>query len=277
MADPAWVGVGGLVASTLSAFAAYLAIRQNIIQRRIANKVQITLKGVEINLARRKIIKFIDLTNDSSDFTMNPPLINIGLGPALKFEYSWDFDYFKHFKKIGLKYVRDEINLSTKDYLDYIHSNSYAFQYSKEINSEFINLLGNGKTAWFSHANKYKDVDYILPWSVSSKETYLTLPNIIPMLLTYYLWEHSKSPIGMYLPIVGPTLTLSYEDITGVKRKEVFTSSFVCTRTSQKNDTIEAGFRLTFSPSLSRTAQRIQRIRKSYAEFMDEHDHNKNK
>lgn len=46
MADPAWVGVGGLVASTLSAFAAYLAIRQNIIQRRIANKVQITLKGV---------------------------------------------------------------------------------------------------------------------------------------------------------------------------------------------------------------------------------------
>ena len=277
MADPAWVGVGGLVASTLSAFAAYLAIRQNIIQRRIANKVQITLKGVEVNLARRKIIKFIDLTNDSSEFTINPPLINIGLGPALKFEYSWDFDYFKHFKKIGLKYVSDEKNLSTKEYLDYIHSNSYAFQYSKEINSELIHLLGNGKTAWFSHANKYKDVDYILPWSVSSKETYLTLPNIIPMLLAYYLSEHSKSPIGMYLPIVGPTLTLSYEDITGVKRKEVFTSSFVCTRTSQKNDTIEAGFSLTFSPSLSRTAQRIQRIRKSYAEFMDEYDHNKNK
>ena len=45
MADPTWLGLGGLVASTLSALAAYLAIRQNIIQRRISNKVQITVEG----------------------------------------------------------------------------------------------------------------------------------------------------------------------------------------------------------------------------------------
>lgn len=277
MADPAWVGVGGFVASTLSAFAAYLAVRQSIIQRRISNKVQITLKGVKVNLTRRKIIKAIDLTNDHVEFTMKPSLINIGLGPALKFEYSWDFDYFKHFKNSNIKNISSETNVSSKDYLGYIHSNNYTFQYSKDTNSEFIHLLGNGKTAWFNHSNKYKDIDYILPWSVSNNETYLTLPNIIPMLLAYYLSEHSKSATGMFSPIPGPILTLSYEDITGVKRKEVFTSSFVCTNTSIRNDTIEAGFSLTFSPSLSRTEQRIQKIRKSYADFISEHDFNKNK
>ncbi|HBT8505789.1 TPA: hypothetical protein MCL24_005420, partial [Klebsiella pneumoniae] len=95
MADPTWLGLGGLVASTLSALAAYLAIRQNIIQRRISNKVQITVKGVEINLERRKIINSIDLTSNSDEFTMKPFIINIGLGPALNFVYSWDFDYLK--------------------------------------------------------------------------------------------------------------------------------------------------------------------------------------
>ncbi|EOZ9510061.1 hypothetical protein ACTPL4_004690 [Klebsiella pneumoniae] len=277
MADPTWLGLGGLVASTLSALAAYLAIRQNIIQRRISNKVQITVKGVEINLARRKIINSIDLTSNSDEFTMKPFIINIGLGPALNFVYSWDFDYLKHLEINEVIGIGNENDIHSKQYLKHINSNKYSFEYSNETNAEFIHILGNGKTAWFHHPKKNNEIDYILPWSVSKSEVHLKLPNLIPMLLAHYLAEYSKSSIGMFLPITGPTLILCYEDITGVKIKEVFTSSFVCTRTSIKGDTYEAGFSLTFSPRLSRTAQVIQRIRKSYVEFIKENDFNKNK
>ncbi|CAH3672669.1 hypothetical protein [Klebsiella oxytoca] len=277
MADPAWLGLGGLVASTLSALAAYLAIRQNIIQRRISNKVQITVKGCEINLSRRKIINSINLINDKDEFTMKPFIINIGLGPALNFVYSWDFDYLKHLNMNEIKNIGNENKTPTKQYIKIIDSKNYFFEYSNEINSEFIHILGNGKTAWFHHPKKNNEIDYILPWSVSKSEVPLKLPNLIPILLAHYLTKYSKASIGMFLPITGPTLILCYEDITGVKIKEVFTSSFVCTRTSIKGDTFEAGFSLTFSPRLSRTSQVIQRIRKSYVDFMNEHDYNKNK
>ncbi|HID5461647.1 TPA: hypothetical protein ACXEQN_005400, partial [Klebsiella pneumoniae] len=180
MADPTWLGLGGLVASTLSALAAYLAIRQNIIQRRISNKVQITVKGVEINLARRKIINSIDLTSNSDEFTMKPFIINIGLGPALNFVYSWDFDYLKHLEINEIIGIGNENDIHSKQYLKHINSNKYSFEYSNETNAEFIHILGNGKTAWFHHPKKNNEIDYILPWSVSKSEVHLKLPNLIP-------------------------------------------------------------------------------------------------
>lgn len=277
MADPAWVGLGGLAASTLSALAAYLAIRQNIIQRRISNKVQITLKGVEFNLARRKIINPIMLTHDNDEFTLKPPLINIGLGPALNFEYSWEFDYFKHLKMNKIKRIISDTDILSKLYLKHVNSSKYSFEYSNGDNSEYIHMLGHGKAALYPHTKINKELDYILPWSVSKSEVFLKLPNLIPMLLTYYITKYSESSTGMFLPMTGPTLILRYEDITGVKKKEIFTTKFECTRISIKGDTFESSFSLNFSPRLSRTAQLIQRIRKSYADFINEHDFNKNR
>ena len=85
MADPAWLGYGGLTASALSAIAAYLAIRQTVIQRKLSNKVQIITKDVKIKIDKTKIVNkgVFDAISKNNNPTL--PILNVGLGPALKF------------------------------------------------------------------------------------------------------------------------------------------------------------------------------------------------
>ena len=89
MADPAWLGYGGLTASALSAVAAYLAIRQTVIQRKLSNKAQIITKDVKIKLDKTKIERNIAFNALSRNYTPFLPVLNVGLGPALKFKYKW--------------------------------------------------------------------------------------------------------------------------------------------------------------------------------------------
>ncbi len=49
MVEPSWVGLGGLAASILSALAAYLAIRQTMLQRKASLKPQLIINNLEIN------------------------------------------------------------------------------------------------------------------------------------------------------------------------------------------------------------------------------------
>lgn len=274
MAEPSWVGLGGLVASTLSALAAYLAIRQTIIQRRISNKVQIITKNIKINIGKRKIHGFVEFTNKSNDFVnqtddfkIQLPLLNVGLGPALKFEYAWRFDYEKNLAINNIAKTNTHLRFDSKEYLNEVNSKVYSYTYDDSDGDIYINILGNGNSSWFNQQEKYTEIDYILPWGINKEEVSLQVPKLITMLLAQHCLVSPKTSNDMFRPIKGPVLTLKYEDITGLKKQEIFTSAFRVERTRLENDNFEAEFSLSFFHTPSWTSVVSQKIRKKYANW----------
>ncbi|EJD5900264.1 hypothetical protein ACSD1S_004360 [Escherichia coli] len=263
MADPAWLGYGGLTASALSAVAAYLAIRQTVIQRKLSNKAQIITKDVKIKLDKTKIERNIAFNALSRNYTPFLPVLNVGLGPALKFKYKWIFDYEKHLKLNGIRKLDNEHNYLTNDYKTAISANEYCYQFEVQGHS-YISILGFGESQWYSQEEEYTDIVYILPWSVNKEEVNLRIPMLIPMLLSNYLLDKTRSHEDMLTTIDGPELTIEYEEISGTTKKEYFSSKYQINRYTIRGDTVEATFTLTFSHGLSRTALVLQRVRERY-------------
>ncbi|HHU0616701.1 hypothetical protein K1J48_22125 [Enterobacter hormaechei] len=263
MADPAWLGYGGLTASALSAIAAYLAIRQTVIQRKLSNKVQIITKDVKIKIDKTKIVNkgVFDAISKNNNPTL--PILNVGLGPALKFKYQWIFNYEKHFLLNKIKKLDDEHTFDTKGYKAAMMANEYCYQLDKQGHT-YISLLGFGQSKWYSHEEQYSDVVYILPWSVNKEEVNLHIPTLIPTLLSNYLLDKISLHENMLTQIDGPVLLIEYEEISGTTKKEFFSTEYRINRFSIRGDTVEATFNLTFSHGLSWTALLLQRIRKRY-------------
>lgn len=271
MAEPAWLGYGGLAASALSAIAAYLAIRQTVIQRKISNKAQIITKDVKIKIDKINIDKSKTVNNFafnalSNQQTPTLPILNVGLGPALKFKYQWIFDYERNFKLNGFKKLDSEYDYQAKEYNSAIRANEYCYQIDRKDYS-YISILGYNKSKWYYQQEKYSDVVYILPWSVNKEEVNLTIPPLIPMLLSNYFFNETASHDEWPDTIAGPDLIIEYEEISGTIKKEIFASKYKFNELTLRRDTIEATFSLIFSPSLSWTALVIQRLRKRYEKW----------
>lgn len=266
MAEPAWLGYGGLAASAFSAVAAYLAIRQSIIQRKISNKVQIITKDVKIKLDKTKIVNNIAFNVLLKNINCSLPILNIGLGPALKFKYQWVFDYEKFMFLNGIKKLESKYNYETAEYREAIRANEYCYQFNKEGHI-YISILGHSESRWYSQEEKYLDVVYILPWSVNKEEVNLSIPKLIPILLSNYLLDKTHSHDEMLTSIDGPDLIIEYEDISGTIKKEIFSSKYKINAFSIRGDTVEATFSMTFSHGISWTALVLQRIRKRYDEW----------
>jgi len=274
MAEPAWLGYGGLAASALSAIAAYLAIRQTVIQRKISNKAQIITKDIKIKIEKINIDKSKTVNNFafnalSNQQTPTLPVLNVGLGPALKFKYQWIFDYEKNLTLNGFRKLDSEYDYQAKEYNSAIRANEYCYQIENK-DYTYITILGHNKSRWYYQEEKYSDVVYILPWSVNKEEVNLTIPPLIPMLLSNYLFNETTSHDLWLDTITGPHLIIEYEEISGTVKKEIFASKYKLNEFTLRRDTLEATFSLVFSPSLSWTALVIQRLRKRYEKWKTE-------
>lgn len=278
MSEPSWISVGGLVASVFSALAAYLAIRQTIIQRRIANKVQIITSTSHVIIRQKEGLKKIVLSKLLTTKNTKLEILNVGLGPALKFNYQWVFDFDKYFSLYGIKKLNSKFNYKTEEYQLAEPADEYSYLYHIHENKiTAVSILGHYEVSFYGYTEKHDDVKYILPWSVKKEGENITIPSLMVSLLSSYMLSQARSDHSSPLFVEGPRLIISYEDLNGIKNKTEYESTYRINSLSFKDADIEATFTLSLSQGPSRTASALQKIRKSYADFMNEHDFNKNR
>lgn len=261
MAEPTWLGYGGLAASTLSAIAAYLAIRQSIVQRKITNKVQLITKNTSFKITGVKSRNSIKIDRFSDTFKQDISIINVGPGPAINIEYQWIFDYENALIKSGI--IKSNKENPNKN-LDELNAGNYIFRYT-DIGVKYVEIIRQGEPTWVFQDGKYKDVDYILPWSVHKEEVSFRIPNLMMILLIRECLGDGNDTIDMFQIIKGPMLIVKYEDITGSKSTNVFTSKFRNTNVRIGDDGYEVEFTIFLEPFRSKTAVVLERVRRWYA------------
>lgn len=277
MAEPNWISVGGLVASAFSALAAYLAIRQTIIIRRVSNKVQIITKTANATVSQQEIDKKIILGKLLNVTSSKIDILNVGLGPALRFKYQWVFDYEKYFPLYGISKLDSKFNYETDEYNNALIASKYSYIYYMNGNSKTaISIIGYYETTVYSHIEMHDDIAYVLPWSVKNEEEKISIPSLITSLLISNFIAKYRSNHNSPLIIEGPNLIIYYEDISGTKHKKIFSSIYRLNSLEISEKGLEATFTLSFSQSPSWTTSILQKIRKSYTDFIFEYDSNKN-
>lgn len=267
MSDPSWLGFGGLVASALSALAAYLAIQQTIKQRRISNKVQLILKNNTILINVDNLFTPIPLSKNDEQFNISTSVINVGLGPAIKVEYEWIFDYKKAFSDINVLEFNREDTIPGEEPRDILNEKKYHYVSYKTNDSIKIGIFGFGSFTPFTQNIKYTDISYILPCDVEKKESELTFPNIAIIILLQLIIYKIESFDKAFEPIPGPTLIIRYEDVTGVKEEKIYKSTINLGKVTGKLDSTqsEVTLCLNYSHQYTWTAIALEKIRERYA------------
>lgn len=267
MSDPNWLGFGGLVASALSALAAYLAIQQTIKQRRLANKVQLILQDNKISISLDNLLLPIPLNKQIEQYKTALPILNVGLGPALKIEYEWIFDYEQFLSNIGASKFDGKVPFIENTYQERIDKSEYSFFYNKGSDSIRVGIFGFGAFHPYIEKNKYNDINYILSYGVEKQQTELNISPLIIALLIQSVLKNTNDFTKLFEPIDGPTLILRYEDITGVKEERIYKSSMKLETINgdPSNRQQELMFSLSYSHAYTWTAMARERLRKEYA------------
>ncbi|MCK7077833.1 hypothetical protein L8P89_21475 [Enterobacter roggenkampii] len=278
MAEPSWISVGGLVASGFSALAAYLAIRQTIIQRKIANKVQIITSTSNVTIRQKEGLNKIGLSKLLSTKNTKLEILNVGPGPALKFDYQWAFDFDKYFSSYGIKKLDSKFTYETEEYKSAQSADEYSYLYHTHENEiTAISILGRHEVSFYGYTEKHDDIKYILPWSVKKEGEYITIPSLIVRLLSSCMLAQTRSEDNRALFTEGPRLIISYEDLNGIKKRTEYKSTYRINSLSFKDTDIEADFTLSVSQGPSRSELALQKIRKSYVSFRSKFIFNKNR
>ncbi|MCS2152407.1 hypothetical protein MUU49_07415 [Scandinavium goeteborgense] len=267
MSDSSWLAFGGLAASTLSALAAYLAIQQTIKQRRISNKVQLILKNNTFEVHTKDISTPIPLNNANEQFDINLSILNVGLGPAIKLEYEWDFDYEKILSSINVSKFDTVNSLDAEKYRNAVNASTYCYSFEKDNEHIRVGLYGCGSFRPYTQKLIYNDTNYILSCGIEKKETELYIPKLIIILLTQSIMK-SNNGEDIFAPTSGPTLIIRYEDVTGVKEEKIYKSYIRLDRISGGSTFPHQNLRfcLSYSHPYTWTSLALEKIRKWYAE-----------
>lgn len=267
MSDPNWVGYGSLAASSLSALAAYLAIQQTIKQRRISNKVQLITKRQSFTICLEDLSTHLPLNRPSEEFDIAISVINAGLGPAIKLEYEWIFDYDKNFSNINIQKFTPE-DIST-NYGNRVNNEKFCYTHRnyKSDNERVITIYGFGQVRPYIQKNINNDESYILPYSVDKKETILPFPKLILITLIQSMLNKSSDFEKFFDKINGPELIIRYEEVTGIKKVIMFKTYIKLENISGSSEKSykELNFSLTCSHPYTWTALALEKLRKWYA------------
>ena len=263
-----WIAIGGLVTSFFSAVAAFLAIRQTIIQRLTSIKPQLIIKEetfiTERVYATQPALEIMG--NKRHDFFI--PVINIGLGAALKLKYQWEFDYIGHLKKQNMIDIGDLSLIDRDEILDKIRTPKYHYESGKGGNYNFIKILGHGTENHFKHKIQPYELEYILPHNIDDKEQKLIIPNLIILLKLNESLANSNTIKDFSTPIEGPGLFISYEDISGKKKSHYYDSVFRMKRLSINEGKRQLEVSLDLMNSQTKTQRVLKKLRKGYAKFI---------
>ncbi|HAS0880320.1 TPA: hypothetical protein I3321_000705 [Enterobacter roggenkampii] len=258
MADPSFVTYGGLIASTLSAIAAYLAIRQTVVQRKESIRPQLLITDLDLYKVSMNESHYsaMPLSRISID-DIQPELINSGLGTAINVKLLWEYPAEK--KLISMAKLFD-----------------LKYEIENKSNSKSLKIHGGGMINDYLLDNHYLH-NYILPINIEKKPTKTILPPVFLVILLNEL--NSLRIMNGEIPIIvdGPSLEITFSDLKGKKFSINYSSQY------HLRDYGNLPYENTYRGSLmfqvsnnSKTAQILKRIRKSYTAFMDEYYFNKN-
>ncbi|BBV49931.1 MULTISPECIES: hypothetical protein [Citrobacter] len=251
-----------------SAVAAFLAVKQTIKQRKIAVTPQLVINDYQVR-SREIYDDSFNLFPGSAEYFSEhkPEIINAGSGVALNVSVTIEFDFLSRMTFFS----SNQYKLNEKY--------SFEFEDHSSIKDHKVQILITGsQTNILKEADTVINLGYITPYKNNSTTTKLKLsPFYFDVLLNEILFTY-KLNNGLAKPIDGPLFKLKYNDIDGNKYEINYKSRLVVHNATQKLNRVSFRCLLEFETSHSSwTERRLQRIRKSYADFMNEHDFNKNK
>ncbi|HIC1104565.1 TPA: hypothetical protein ACWZ13_004533 [Escherichia coli] len=253
--------------TTASAIAAFLAIKQTIKQRKISVTPQLVINNCKI--------KTDYLYNDSyslfpfSDeyyFENRPEIFNAGSGVALNTSVEVEFD----FNSKMLFFSESQANINEK------YNITFEDISNKQEHKKIFSIEGT-YTSLLKEAETFYDLGYIPPQNNNSKTIKLDLSKFyIEMLINELLYLNKLNNKIDYVD--GPLIKITYSDIDGNKYKTHYKSKLKVYEQTKRTNKISFKGILEFQVNNSNWIQRrLQKIRKSYADFITENDFNKNR
>lgn len=269
-----WIAVISSIAAMTSAFLAACGIYQAIMQRRTMYKPQIIPQNFNFKgkcTLKNNFEPNILHGNMYNSLSIN--VLNPGLGAAVNIEYKWIFNHqeFATYLQQRLSKLNpvdgpdDPARYLFKHYFN--ESDDNIIFYSRNIqrlNSHIINK-----------ENEY--IQCFLPYSVEKTGSDLKFQTLALVFLMNDLMLNLKKHIAVY-KVKGPTLELRYQDIGGKHIVDVFETEVALLDSETFGELIYYQANFVFKKEKKkRTIAVLQRIRKSYVDFMNEHDFNKYK
>ncbi|HBL4692615.1 hypothetical protein INP82_06710 [Citrobacter sedlakii] len=269
-----WIAVVSSIAAMISAFLAACGIYQAIMQRRSMYRPQIIpqnfhFKG-KCNLKNNFDSDILN-RNTYNEYKIN--VINPGLGAAVNIEYKWIFNHQEYAQYLQQRLYK--LN-STEAPVD---PSRFLFNYHFEESDNDLIFYSRSTLRMNTHIiNKKSElIQCFLPYSVEKTEAELKFQTLSLVFLMNDIMLNLKGQIDIN-KTKGPTLEIKYQDIGGKHIVELFETEVALVDSQTFNGLIEYVASFTFKKlNKSRTAAIRQRIRKSYADFINEHDYNKNK
>lgn len=263
-----WIALGACVAAFISAIAAFFVVWQSSLQRKLAYKPQIVFKPLlfkyQLNTTKADIFnQIIFLEADNTTPHRTNCLVNIGLGTAIDVSVVWDYDSQKIVNLLNEAFKKEGGNKKITTY----------------ANAISIDVPTNGSDRYnYSRENKSDRIDYIPSYSQSKNPVHVVIPHtyfsLNCALLIYSL--NFLSRMDKSASII--TLHLTYSDIGGVQYKQVYEvrTSFHYSQSEDEYTTMYG--QITFTKKREGLPKAgLTKIRKSYADFIAEHDFNKNR
>lgn len=251
-----------------SAVAAFYAVKQTIKQRKIAITPQLIINNCQVRSKEINDYSYHSFPISVEYFMQHKPeIINVGSGVALNTTITIEFDF--HSKM--LFFAENEFKLNGK----------YNFQFedlskSQEYKKKFL-LTGMG-TSLLKEAETTFSLGYIPPQNNNNNKVSINLSMFYIETLMNELLFLNKLNNKTIDVIEGPSFKLSYNDMDGNEYNIHYKSKLNVYDTKKTTNKIAFAGMLEFEADKQRwTQRRLQRIRKSYADFINEHDYNKNK
>ncbi|MBJ9225900.1 hypothetical protein GHT39_09520 [Citrobacter braakii] len=256
------------LATMASAVAAFLAVKQTIKQRKISVTPQLVINNFQIR-TRDIYDDVYSLLPISSEFYSEhrPEIINAGSGVALNASVTVEFDFTSKMKELikSQRKINEKYNFSFEN---------ISTQHESKTKIEFIAPNDN----FLKEAETIYNIGYVPPQSSKSSKTNLNLsPFFLEILVNEFMFLQ-KQYGDINNSINGPLFKIMYSDIDGNKYNTQYSSKLIIyDRTKHANKIAFKGVLEFKVIKNSWTQRRLQKIRKSYADFMDEHDFNKNR
>ncbi|EBT4284346.1 hypothetical protein CKS56_10325, partial [Salmonella enterica] len=197
---------------------------------------------------------------------------------ALNIKYNWSFDYKKYIKQCGFREIGEDPVFSPSKIMENEWDKHYHYSNDENSSYEYYKFIKNQKLNHYGIKKEHCELEYIMPVTQESSPSKIEFPTLIMLLLTEYLYSKRTSDSTIFDVLDAGQLHLKYEDISGNRNKIIFNCTIqLISYQSKSENGPRSTFRIEFTRVHSGSKLGLQRIRKSYADFINEHDYNKNK
>lgn len=273
MAAENWITIGGFIATTASAIAAFFAVKQTMLQRIVLTKPQIIMSNQEVNLLHCSDSTFSLAFEDLKLYHDIPIFIkNVGLGTALNIKYSYSFYYKKTIKLCNFIEIDEDQMISiikkkhdTRDKLFHITN-------EKDSKYNYFKFIKNGKFQIYGIKKEHNELEYVMPIAQEKVAASIEFPSLILLLLAESAYSETVSDGAMFDAMSAGQLSIFYEDISGNKISIKFDCNirWIKFQSNTENGPCST-YRIEFQRVHPETMPRLKRLRKSYAKFISNH------